>query len=73
MTYVIVANQPACTTALIVRRGKVQILSQGCREWVEGWSHGYAHAKGIKHKGSTLLPAGDASKLWVASGDPRVA
>lgn len=70
--YVIVANQPACSTALLVMRGKAEILTQGSREWANGYSHGYAVAHELTHKGAALLPAGDARELWLASGDTRL-
>lgn len=72
-TYVIVANQPGCSTALLVKGGAVTILSQGSREWTNGYSHGYAHAKGFQHKGAVLLPAGNATKLWATFGHASAA
>lgn len=67
--YVIVTNQPACSTALLIKGQEIKILTQGSREWTNGYSHGYANAHSLTHKGAALLPAGDATKLWPVSGD----
>lgn len=71
--YVIVCNQPFGATVLLVTRSDIKILTQGTREWSNGYSHGYANAQGYKHKGAAILPAGDARELWLASGDLRAA
>jgi hypothetical protein len=61
--YILIADQPACSTVLFVRGTEVTILSQGSRDYTRGFAIGLVQGReeNVEHRGTVTMPAGNAA------------